>query len=50
MNLVIVQCGLNNRNAALTTLTRILEFAPDDQKAGKLLEEIRSDGRKCETR
>jgi predicted CXXCH cytochrome family protein len=48
MNLAIVQCGLSDRRAALATLGRILEFSPDDQKAGKLLREIQTNTHKCD--
>ncbi len=47
MNLAIVQCGLGDALGATTTLDRLLEFAPDDQKARALAREIRSGAHKC---
>lgn len=50
LNLAIVECGLGDRNGALATLARLLEFSPDNEQAKKQAEGIRSDSRKCEPR
>ena len=42
INLAVVECAEGDRAAALATLERLLEFAPDDQKARALAEEIRA--------
>jgi tetratricopeptide (TPR) repeat protein len=47
MNLAEVQCALGEQAAALATLDRLLEFAPDHQKAKALAREIGSGARKC---
>lgn len=47
MNLAIVECGMGERGAALTTLDRIMEFSPDDDKAKAMAGEIRSGSQKC---
>ena len=47
MNLAVVECGLGERAAALATLDRLLEFAPDNQKAKAVAREIRAGSRKC---
>jgi predicted CXXCH cytochrome family protein len=47
MNLAEVQCALGEQAAALATLDRLLEFAPDHQKAKALAREIGSGERKC---
>lgn len=45
-NLAVVECGLGNREAALATLERILEFSPDSGRAVNMEEKIRR-GRQC---
>jgi len=47
MNLAVVECGLGERAAALATLDRLLEFAPDNQKAKALALRIRAGGQEC---
>ena len=47
MNLAIVECALGERAAALATLDRLLEFAPDNQKAKAMAREVNSDTHKC---
>jgi predicted CXXCH cytochrome family protein len=47
MNLAIVECGLGERAPALATLNRILEFSPDDRKAGAMARAIRAGSQKC---
>jgi predicted CXXCH cytochrome family protein len=50
MNLAIVQCGLGDREGAIATLERILEFAPDDEKAKAMSIGVRSGSQKCGAR
>jgi predicted CXXCH cytochrome family protein len=50
LNLAIVQCGLGEREPAMVTLDRLLEFSPDDEKAKAMDREIRSGSRKCGSR
>jgi predicted CXXCH cytochrome family protein len=47
MNLAVVECELGERAAALATLDRLLEFAPDTQKAKVMAQEISSGAHKC---
>ncbi|WP_263355744.1 multiheme c-type cytochrome [Acidicapsa ligni] len=47
MNLAIVECGVGQREAALRTLNRILQFSPDHESAKVLLREIQSGRRSC---
>ncbi len=47
MNLAVVECALGERAAALATLDRLLEFAPDNQKAKAMAREVTSDTHKC---
>jgi len=47
MNLAIVECGAGQPEAALRTLERILQFAPDEGRARKMLEEIRTGRQGC---
>jgi predicted CXXCH cytochrome family protein len=47
MNLVVVECGLGERAAALATLERLIEFAPDNQNAKGMAREIRAGSEKC---
>lgn len=47
MNLAVVQCGMGDRKAAEVTLGQILEFSPDNRKAGGLLAAITSGSRNC---
>jgi predicted CXXCH cytochrome family protein len=46
-NLAEVECGLGQRDAALTTLDRVLLFSPDDQRALSLQNAIRSGTMLC---
>ncbi len=50
MNQAIVECGLGERASALATLTRILEFSPDDEEASAMAREIRAGSQKCASR
>jgi len=50
MNLAVVECAEGERDATLETLTRLLEFAPDDEGARQFGEEIRSGRRSCGAR
>jgi|CZKL01.1.fsa_nt_gi predicted CXXCH cytochrome family protein len=47
MNLAVVECGVGEREAALRTLNRLLEFAPDDDRARAMEAAIRGDVQKC---
>jgi predicted CXXCH cytochrome family protein len=47
MNLAVVECALGEREDALASLERLLEFAPDYQKAKALAREIGSGAHKC---
>lgn len=47
MNLAVVECGLGERAAALATLDRLIEFAPDNQNAKAMAREIRAGAQKC---
>ena len=47
MNLAVVECAEGERTAALETLGRLLEFAPDDGQARALAGKIRAGGRDC---
>jgi tetratricopeptide (TPR) repeat protein len=46
-NLAEVECGLGQRDAAMTTLDRVLLFSPDDQRARALQSAIRSGAMPC---
>ena len=46
-NLTVVECAAGERDAALKTLDRILEFSPDDGRATDMEAEIR-EGKNCE--
>ena len=47
LNLAIVECQTGNRSAALDSLKRVLEFAPDNSQARGLNEEILGGKRTC---
>lgn len=47
MNLAVVECAEGEQTAALQTLNRLLEFAPDDSKARALAAQIRDGGQGC---
>lgn len=47
MNLAIVECETGDRRGAIEALTRLLDFAPDDSKAYKLMDEIKSGSKTC---
>jgi predicted CXXCH cytochrome family protein len=47
MNLAIVECETGDPRGAIESLTRVLEFAPDDSKAYKLMSEIESGNKRC---
>jgi Tfp pilus assembly protein PilF len=47
MNLAVVQCGLGEREAALGTLDRILEYSPDDGQAWAMARKIRMERHAC---
>jgi predicted CXXCH cytochrome family protein len=50
MNLAVLACGGGQREAALRILERILQFAPDEGRAGSMLEEIRAGTQPCSDR
>ncbi len=50
MNLAIMECALGEREPALASLDRILEFSPDDQKAKAMAGAIRRGSQKCVSR
>jgi predicted CXXCH cytochrome family protein len=50
MNLAVVECAVGEKAAAVGTLERMLEFAPDDAAAEQFLEEIRTGRRMCGAR
>jgi tetratricopeptide (TPR) repeat protein len=50
LNLATVQCGLGQKEAALATLARLLEFSPDNGQGRALERSIRSGERRCGTR
>jgi tetratricopeptide (TPR) repeat protein len=50
LNLAIVQCGLGERESAMATLDRLIQFSPDNGKATSLDREIRSDRQRCGSR
>jgi predicted CXXCH cytochrome family protein len=45
-NLTVVECAAGERDAALKTLERILEFSPEDERAAEMAAEIRA-GKRC---
>ena len=47
LNLAVTECGQGDRDAALSTLDRMLEFSPDDGAARSFAEKIRSRRRMC---
>jgi predicted CXXCH cytochrome family protein len=47
MNLAVVECGLGERAVSLAILDRLLEFAPDNQKAKALALRIRAGSQEC---
>ena len=47
LNLAVVECGSGEKEAAMGTLERTLEFSPDEAAAEALLEEIRTGRRAC---
>jgi Flp pilus assembly protein TadD len=47
MGLAVLECSEGERDAALKTLDRVLEFAPDDAAAQDLAEQVRSGRRSC---
>ena len=47
MNLAVIECELGDRDAALSTLDRVLEFSPDDGAARSFAEQVRSGRRTC---
>jgi len=47
MNLAVVECGIGKKEAAQSTLERILAFSPDDGAAKTLAREIHSGTRGC---
>jgi hypothetical protein len=46
-NLAIVECALGEKESAVATLDRVLEFSPDDGSARELVGEIRSGRHRC---
>jgi tetratricopeptide (TPR) repeat protein len=49
-NLAVVQCGSGRRGEALTTLDRVLFFAPDNGKARAMADAIRAGRQNCGTK
>lgn len=49
-NLAVVQCGSGRRDEALTTLDRVLFFAPDNGKARAMADAIRAGKQNCGTK
>jgi tetratricopeptide (TPR) repeat protein len=47
MNLATLQCGSGMREAAVRTLERVLQFAPDEDRARTMQEEIRTGTQRC---
>jgi predicted CXXCH cytochrome family protein len=47
MNLAVMECALGERAAALATLDRLLEFAPDSEKAKSMARNISSGSHEC---
>lgn len=47
MNLAILECGSGQPEAALRTLERVLRFSPDEDRARRMLEEIRTGKQEC---
>lgn len=47
INLAVVECGAGRRDAAKSALERVLEFAPDDQRAKTMLGEILDGKQAC---
>ena len=50
MNLAIVECGEGEKTGAMDTLDRLLNYAPDDEKAREFESEIREERRNCGTK
>lgn len=50
INLAVIECGGGEPGLALETLDRVLEFAPDLDRARMMAEQIRSGKRLCKTR
>lgn len=49
-NLAALECGAGKPSAAAQTLERVQHFAPDDDRARKMLAEIRSGRQSCKER
>ena len=47
LNLAIMECETGNPQAALDSLQRVLEFAPDDSRARNLRDKIRGEKQAC---
>lgn len=47
INLAVLECGAGRREAAKNALERVLEFAPDDQRARAMLKEIEDGKQAC---
>jgi len=47
LNLAVVECGAGQQSAALETLSRLLTFAPDNQRARSMEAAIRSGKQSC---
>jgi predicted CXXCH cytochrome family protein len=47
LNLAVVQCGAGQGSAAVKTLTRVLEFSPDNGRAQSMIEAIQSGRQSC---
>lgn len=46
-NLAVVQCAAGQREAAVATLSRLLDFAPDNDRARQMLGALRSGRQSC---
>ncbi len=48
MNLAALECGSGQREAAVRTLERVLQFSPDEDRARHMVEEIQTGKQPCE--
>jgi hypothetical protein len=47
MDLAMIECAIGNPQAATMALRHLLEFAPDDGKARRMLASIESNAKTC---
>jgi predicted CXXCH cytochrome family protein len=50
INLAALECGAGDRGAAVRTLERVLHFDPDQDRARRMLDEIRTGQQRCQRR